>query len=210
MDSSLRLTACLTFPATIGLILFRQEIVRLLYERGSFLPSDTLKTSQVVFFYALGLFSYSAVKILVPTFYALNDTRTPVRTSMLTVGAKIALNLVFVFPLGFLGLALATTLASWLNLGLLLKRFRRQVELGRRKWQIGSYFKILLASLIMGFLALLSFRASEPILSGSGSFILALRLGFAIFVGAASYIALLRMLNVEEGREIVHIIRLKK
>ena len=79
-----------------------------------------MKTSQVVLLYALGLFSYSAVKILVPAFYALDDTRTPVRMSMITVAAKIALNFALIIPLGFLGLPLATTVASWLNLGLLL------------------------------------------------------------------------------------------
>ena len=52
----------------MGLILFREEIVQLLYERGEFLPSDTLQTSQVVMFYGLALFAYSAVKILVPVF----------------------------------------------------------------------------------------------------------------------------------------------
>src|SRR5437867_4386522 len=129
--SSLRLAACLTFPASVGLIVFREEIVRLLYERGRFLPGDTYQTSRVLLLYGLALFAYSAVKILVPTFYALNDTRTPVRTSMITVAVKVALNFLRSVPLQFLGLALSTAVASWMNFFLLLR------QLGRRtgwKW----------------------------------------------------------------------------
>ncbi len=207
VDSSLRLAACLTFPATIGLIFFRSEIVRLLYERGSFLPADTLKTSQVVFLYALGLFSYSAVKILVPTFYALNDTRTPVRMSMITVAAKIVLNLTLAIPLGFLGLALATTVASWLNYGLLLNRFRHQNGPPLHVQDLEAYIRIALASLAMGLLALLVFYAAGMVFSGPGAFFLALKLGLAILVGIASLIPLFRVFEVREGNELLQMVR---
>jgi putative peptidoglycan lipid II flippase len=206
VDSSLRLAACLTFPATVGLIIFRREIVQLIYEGGSFLPVHALKTSQVVFFYALGMFSYSAVKILVPVFYALNDTATPVRLSLVAVVAKIALNLVLIIPLGFLGLALATTVASWLNFGMLLKHLRRH---GRRRWSIGvlgTYVRIALASLVMGLLALLVFHASGFLFPASGDFSLAVKLGIAILFSLVSLFPLLRMFKVEEGNQLFQMV----
>jgi putative peptidoglycan lipid II flippase len=199
LDSSLKLAACLTFPATVGLIAFRYEIVRLLYERGSFLPSDTLKTSQVVLLYALGLFSYSAVKVIVPTFYVLNDTRTPVRMSLVTVAVKVALNLVLAIPFGFLGLALATTVASWLNFVLLLNHLRRQRGLQWHIRNLAPFARIALAALAMGFLATLVFHESGSVFSGAGAFALALRLGLAILAGVASLFPLLRVFKVEEG-----------
>ncbi len=198
VDSSLRLAACLTFPATVGLIIFREEIVRLLYQRGSFLSSDTVQTSKVLLFYALALFAYSAVKILVPTFYALNDTRTPVRASVITVGTKIAINLMLVLWLGFLGLALATAIASWLNFGLLMRGLRRRLE-GEWRWRgILVYLRIALASAIMGVLAALAFRIACHFVPGQGALALAFNLSSAILAGMASIFPLLRLLRVED------------
>jgi putative peptidoglycan lipid II flippase len=206
VDSSLRLVACLTFPATLGLMVFRQEIVQLLYERGSFLPADTLKTSQVLLFYALGLFSYSAVKILVPAFYVLNDTRTPVRMSAITVAAKICLNFILIIPLGFLGLALATAIASWLNFGLLLRQLRRRSGTRWCMGDLGPYLRIVLASTAMGLLAWLVFRGSGWAFPGAGFAALAFRLGLAILAGVMSIVPLLRIFKVEEGSELFRMI----
>jgi putative peptidoglycan lipid II flippase len=206
IHSSLRLAACLTFPATVGLVFFRREIVQLIFERGSFLASDTLKTSQVVLLYALGLFSYSAVKILVPAFYALNDTRSPVRISIMAVAAKILMNLLFIKYFGFLGLALATTIASWVNFGLLLKQLQQKSG-GRWSLKEASvYMRMALASLLMGLFALLVFHGSGFVCLGSGGFWLGLKLGLAILAGILSLLPLLRMLKVEESNELLRMI----
>jgi putative peptidoglycan lipid II flippase len=199
VSSSLRLAACLTFPATVGLIVFRREIVQLIYEHGSFLAKDTIQTSQVVLFYALGLASYSAAKILVPSFYALEDTRTPVRLSILSISAKIALNFILVIPMGFLGLALATTLASWLNCGLLLRELRERAVGMWPAGEIRIYFRIFVASMIMGLFSWSVFLSAMAIAPGSGFFSLSLRLGLAILAGIAAWIPLLRLFRIEEG-----------
>jgi putative peptidoglycan lipid II flippase len=201
--SSLRLAACLTFPATVGLILFRVEIVRLIYEGGPFLPIHTVRTSQALVFYALGLFSYSSVKILVPAFYALNDTRTPARLSLVSVAAKIGLNLLFIVPLGFLGLACATTAASWVNFWLLLKSFRRRSGGSTYSWEAGAYARIALASLAMGALAWIVFQGSAWMFHGTGFIQLVLRLGLAIMAGIVSIFPLLGLLRVEEGSRLL-------
>jgi putative peptidoglycan lipid II flippase len=202
--SSLRLAACLTFPATIGLIVFREEIVRLIYERKLFLPFDTVKTSEVVLLYSLGLFSYSAVKILVPTFYALNDTRTPVQTSVISVAAKIAINFILIGRLGFLGLPLATTIASWLNFGMLLRRFCLRTEGSMGIKELNTYFRIALASVAMGIFSLAVFRCSYFICSGPGWFPQAFRLSLAIMAAFVALFALLRMFRIDEGKDIFH------
>lgn len=205
LAGSLRLTACLTFPAAVGLILFRQEIVRLLFEGGPFLPAHTIETSRVVLLYALGLFSYSAVKILVPAFYALNDTRTPVRTSMVTVAAKIALNFALIRPLGFLGLPLATTVASWVNYGLLLKKLRQATGESFETGGLGVYLRIAFASIVMGGCALLAFHASSTICPGAGWLAQAFRLGIGMAAAMATLIPILRLLKVEEGRSLLRL-----
>jgi putative peptidoglycan lipid II flippase len=215
ITSSLRLAACLTFPASVGLILFRREIVALLYQRGLFIANDTEKTAQVLFLYALALFSYSAVKILVPTFYALNDARTPVRLSIITVGVKVVLNFLFVMPMvfglplpamGFLGLALATAVASWLNFVLLVMSFARRTALPWHPGGLAVYGRIAAASLTMGACALLTYYVAQEILPVSGTLGLALQLGLAIFSGMIVILPLLRWCNVEEEKELSAIV----
>ena len=204
---SLRLAACLTFPATVGLILFRQEIIELLYQRGRFLASDTLQTSQVLFLYALALFAYSAVKILVPTFYALNDTRTPVRFSVITVAVKVAVNFLLIIPLGFLGLALATAVASWLNFLLLARSFIRKTQPGWQPADLLVYLRIAAASLLMGLIAYVAHAGSRMLLPVRGGAGLALHLGIAIAAAMAAILPLLRLFRVEEERELSGMVR---
>ncbi len=207
VHSSLRLAACLTFPATVGLVFFREPIVRLLYERGSFLPEDTLQTSRVVLLYSLALFAYSAVKILVPAFYALGDTRTPVRTSVTSVVLKIAINFVLIIRMGFLGLALATAIASWANFVLLLRRLDRTIQGGARHQEIQAYVRIAGASLAMGLLAALTYRFAAWLLPGNGGIVLACHLGAAIAAGGVAILPLLHLFGVREGRELSQLIK---
>jgi putative peptidoglycan lipid II flippase len=206
LASSLRLAACLSFPATVGLILFRYEIVRIIYERGSFLPSDTLKTSQVLLFYALGLFSYSAVKIIAPAYFALNDARTPVRVSLIAVAAKVILSLLLAIPLGFLGLAFATSISSWVNCGVLYKHLPGKTGVSWNKNEFGVYARIALASLAMGALGLMVYCAGEAIFPGAGIFAQAFRLGLSILVSILSLLPLFRFFRIDEGKEILRMI----
>jgi putative peptidoglycan lipid II flippase len=206
VDSSLKLAACLTFPATIGLIIFRNEIVQLLFQRDHFLPSDTLRTGQVVFYYALALFSYSAVKILVPTFYALNDTRTPLRMSVITVAVKIVLNFLMRKQLGFLGLALSTAVASWLNYGLLWRHLRRTCNISSTGKDSTAYLRIALASIAMGCIAWLLFQGCAFIIPGNSTFGLGLQLGVAMLGAMASLLPLFRLFRVEKSREVLRMI----
>jgi putative peptidoglycan lipid II flippase len=210
MRSSLRIAACMSFPAMIGLIIFRQEIVRLLYERGSFTPIDTLKTSQVVLLYAFQLFSYSTVRILVPAFYALNDTKTPVRTSIITVLIKILLNFVIIFtlPIGFAGLVLATTIASWINCGMLIKKLSRKIGVFCNKDDYQYYLRILIASCAMGLIAWIVFRLAMLISPGPGILSQVFRLGMAIPAGIAAIFPLFRIFKVKEGNDILQRIKI--
>ncbi len=96
-------------PATVGLIVLATPIVRVIFERRAFLPSDTAATAAALQFYAVGLLGYSIVRIASPAFYALGDSRTPVKISIAAVIANAGLNLALVRVLGYRGLALGTS-----------------------------------------------------------------------------------------------------
>ena len=135
--AELRATACrglrmllfLTVPASGFMIALAVPIVRLLLEHGRFGPDDTRMTATALVFYSLGIFAWSAHAILARGFYSLQDTRTPVVIGTAVTAVFIPLNLVLVrTPLGYAGLALATTLAAVLHMGVLLMALRRRLD----------------------------------------------------------------------------------
>lgn len=113
--SSLIMVFCLTIPATAGLALLSEPIIRLIFERGAFTATDTLATSHVLTLYAAGLFAYSANKVLVPVFYALNTTRYPVIASFLAVGMNILIINLTIDAFQHRAIALSTSSTMLLN-----------------------------------------------------------------------------------------------
>jgi len=146
----LRLVMFITLPATVGLIICRKAIIAILFQRGAFTASATQATAIALLFYAVGLFAYAGVKVVVPVFYSLQDTKTPVKIAIYSMLANIVLNIILMQPLKHAGLALATALASMLNFTLLLYYLRKKMgRLGGRQILI-SCLKIIAASIVMG------------------------------------------------------------
>jgi putative peptidoglycan lipid II flippase len=124
---AMKLVLFISIPAMVGLIVLREPIVRLLFQRGQFDAQATRLTAGALLYYASGLWAFSAVRIVAAIFFALQDTRTPVKMAVVSIAANIILGVALMNPLGHGGLALATSLASILNLGLLLKALRRRL-----------------------------------------------------------------------------------
>ncbi|OGR87957.1 MAG: murein biosynthesis integral membrane protein MurJ [Elusimicrobia bacterium RIFCSPLOWO2_01_FULL_60_11] len=112
---SLRIVAFIVTPATVGLMVLAQPIVKVLFEHGRFDPFSTRLTALALAGYCLGLLAYSSVKTLANSFYALHESKVPVRVAVACVGLSVTLNLALMRPFGVLGLALATAIASWTN-----------------------------------------------------------------------------------------------
>lgn len=195
---SIRLTAFLTIPAAAGLIALRYPIIRVIYEHGRFTSADTASTADAMLFYAIGLFAYSAVKVIVPTFYALGDTRAPVLAGAAAVLAKIAVNLLLIWHLGHLGLALGTALAATLNYGLLAHILSRR--LGPAEVPvIPSAIKISIASLIMALSCHYLYRGLEQRIAPNALSAEIVVLGACIAFGITVFFAASLLLRVEEA-----------
>jgi len=130
---ALKLVFFITIPAMVGLIILREPIVALLFQRGEFDAEATRLTAQALLYYSIGLWAFSAVKIVATSFFAMQDTRTPVKMAGISIIANIILGVVLMKPLAHGGLALATSLASILNLGLLVRALR--AKLGSLGWK---------------------------------------------------------------------------
>ena len=154
LAEGLSLMFVLNVPATVGLIVLSQPIVRVIFERRAFLPSDTAATAAALQFYAIGLLGYSIVRIASPTFYALGDSRTPVEISIASVIVNAILNVLLARVLGYRGLALGTSIAALFNAaGLLWLLHARLNGLDDRR-VLSSLARIVIASLVMGMAAL--------------------------------------------------------
>jgi putative peptidoglycan lipid II flippase len=124
----------LTVPAALWLAVMSEPLVALLYEHGHFHAIDTTRTAGALIMFCVGLPAFAATAVLVRALDAPDALRTVVRASVVAVAVNAVLSLALIEPLGHLGLALATSLASSVmavQLALGLRRAGGIVE-GRR------------------------------------------------------------------------------
>jgi len=193
----------LNVPATIGLIALSHPIVRVIFERNAFLPSDTTATATALRYYAVGLLGYSIVRIASPTFYALGDSRTPVRISIASVGVNAALNIVLARFLSYGGLALGTSIAALFNAGGLLWLLHGRLDGLEDRRVVSSLARIVIASLVMGMAALAVHGALGTLLPGDTFTLQAIRLFLAIVSALLVLGIAAHVLRIREFREAV-------
>jgi putative peptidoglycan lipid II flippase len=200
-SSGLRMMLMLNVPATAGLIALATPIVDLLFRRGRFTTGDTAATAAAVIFYAPGLIGYSTVKLAVPTFYALKNSRTPVIVSALTVGLNIVLNVTLARALGYRGLALGTALAALFNAMVLLWLLSRRLD-GIDGGRVAVAFsKIAVASVVMAVAAWGGERLLQEAWPGTSSLWRLARLT-TVIAGALGVLAgAARLLRIHEFNE---------
>jgi putative peptidoglycan lipid II flippase len=191
----------LTLPATAALLIIPWPIVVVLFERGAFDRATSDATALALAAFALGLPAYVLVKVLQPAFYAREDTVTPFRTAAVSVAANIALALVLFWQIGFVGLAVATALAAWLNVGLMAVFLRRRSYLHLDSRFRSRLPRIAIASLLMG----LVLWAAREALAGwfdAGFWIGVAGLTILVAGGLASYGVLAPLLGAVKPAEL--------
>ncbi len=149
----LQLMVFLTVPATLVLLVLKVPLIQILFQRGNFTPESTQAVAYALQFYALGLVAHSVVELAVRAFYALHDTRTPVAVGMAAMGLNILFSLLWIRWLSYGGLALANTVATTLEMAVLL--FLLQRRLGSLAWNelARSLLRVLGVSGVMASLA---------------------------------------------------------
>ena len=119
LNRAIEMALLLAVPAAVALVVIAGPVIAVLFERGAFGPAESDATAGALVAYAAGLPAFVLIKVLVPGYFARQDTRTPVRIAILCLVVNIGLNLALMGPLGHVGIALATTLSGWLNVALL-------------------------------------------------------------------------------------------
>jgi putative peptidoglycan lipid II flippase len=142
----------LSVPAAVGLMVLSTPIIRLIYGHGQFKELDIIRTSGALTLFAIGIPPYVLGKILNNFFFARHDTRTPVRVSLITIGAHILFNISLIQSLGHFGMALSTALAGWVQL-IGLVYFLRRSHFFRWEFILLKDMGItIISSLIMGWI----------------------------------------------------------
>ncbi|MBA2133125.1 murein biosynthesis integral membrane protein MurJ [Hydrogenispora sp. UU3] len=208
----IRVILFITIPSAFGFISMRTEIIRLLYERGEFTPLQSELTAYALFFYSLGLFAHGVIQILPRGFYALKDTVTPVKVSLVTVLLSIGLNFLFLkyTPLQHGGLALSFSLMGVANMLLSFFLLRRKVGGLRSGKLIKTGLQSILAGLGMSVVIRLFLPFWNRFLAGMGLTVNLFRLlqvMGGIGIGVIFYLALAAVLRMEEVKLIEKIIR---
>ncbi len=122
INRALEMGMFLTLPAMAALLVSSEFFIRGLFEHGAFGPTSTEQTSYAAQAFAMGLPAFVGIKIFTPAFFAREDTKTPMRYAVVSVLVNIILALFLFQPFGAAGLALATSLAGWVHLALLVRR----------------------------------------------------------------------------------------
>lgn len=154
-NRGLEFALLLTLPAAIALMVIADPIISVLFERGRFDAGDAQATADALAAFSVGLPAYVLIRVLAPGFFAREDTATPVRIAAVSMAANIVLNLVLMQFWAHVGIALASSLAAWINAGGLWVILRRRGYLVLDSRLASRLPRILLAACLMaGVLAL--------------------------------------------------------
>jgi putative peptidoglycan lipid II flippase len=199
LGHALRLVFFITTPATVGMIILRIPIIEVFFQRGAFDRTSTLMTAQALLFYSLGLWAFSASRVMLSAFYAFQDTKTPVKVATITMIANALLSLLLMGPLRHGGLALSLSLSSTVQLLLLIFILRKRGDLLDLRSMVSSAGRSLAASAVMGLVLYdLNARWLSPGEPGGGFWFRALTLGGVILAGVAVYFLMARIFRCPE------------
>ncbi len=202
----LRAVALITIPASVGLAVLREPIVRVLFQRGAWDERATLMTSAVVLYYAIGVFAVTAGPVPGRAFHGLQDTWTPLAIGAVTVPINIVLDIVLARQLGLVGLPLANSLTTYVSLGLTFYLLSRRVHgIAGPKLAI-TLLRIAAAAAFMGAVVALVLPLADRLLPSTRLALGVVKLAVLIALGAVAYLGGLIALRLDEVRSFGRIV----
>jgi putative peptidoglycan lipid II flippase len=185
LTMGLELVLCVGIPASLGLVLLGAPLAELFFQYGAFDNEDARQTASMIAGYGWGVWAYCGILIITRAFYALSNQQTPLRIGLLTVGCNLLLNLLLIGPLGGAGLAVASSLASMIQVLLLTLVFQQSIGLLDWKSVLATLLKTLAATATMysaGWLALRWLPENSSLLQR------AMRVGVPFLIATATFV----------------------
>jgi putative peptidoglycan lipid II flippase len=201
MDWAVRCVMLIGIPAMMALVILAKPMLAAIFLYGKMTPVDVEMASYSLQAYSLGLLAFMLVKVLAPGYFSRQDTVTPVRIGIIAMVANMVMNIALVLPLywyfnvGHLGLALATSLAAYLNAGLLWRGLLRDGAFRFMPGFAATLLRIIAATALMG-LVLLWLDADLQAWASLQWWQRGLRLGGICGLGLLTYALALWLLGV--------------
>lgn len=184
-------------PIIVGCIVLSRQIVEVLFQRNAFTSKDTTMTASILWIYVIGILAFALRDVLTRGFYSMEDSKTPMINSIISIVFNISLNLILVKPLGYKGLAIATAVSAYIGLLLFNRSMRKKIEGYSSRDNYIVFVKSLFAALIMGLGVKLVYGIVASSLVGGLLFKL-IALASAVGVGVIVYAIIMHFLRVEE------------
>ena len=192
----------ITMPISVGAFILSKPIVRILFEKGAFDANATIITAQVLSCYAIGMVASGMRDILVRIFYSLQDTKIPMKNSILCVICNILFNLILIQTMKVSGLALGSSLAAIVAVCFLMIQLRKKIGKFNAMSILITLLKTFTASCIMAFIVLKLFAKISLI----SEF---LALAVSVSIGAIVYSIIVLILKVDSTDYIINIVKSK-
>ncbi len=208
-NAGLEMVLLFTVPAAAALAVISDVIISVMFERGSFTAADTVATAHALTAYSLGLPAFVLAKVFAPVFFANGDTKTPVKIAFACLIANVAISMSLIPFLGHVGLAIATSSSSWLNIILLCA-----VLVKRKLYRLDKVFlnkqkNIVISAAIMSLAILYAKSALTAYLTGKLVMQVA-ALGFVVGLGMFVFFAAAHLTGGYKLTEVKNILLKRK
>lgn len=196
----IKFSLIMIIPSAVGLSIISVPLISVIYEHGMFSEINTVNVSKALIAFSLGLPAFVLIKIYLPIFYSIGDTKTPLFYSIISISINLILALLLFQPIGIVGIALSTSISSWLNLFLLMsgsKKYNINISLEKIYRDL---FKIILSVIFMSlYIIIISrFLFHLPLIS---------QLVFLVISASIIYFLVLFVLGVFNKNDIISIIK---
>ncbi len=209
ISHAMRLVLFISIPSLVGLLILGKPIVTVLFKRGAFSSFDVVMTYRALFCYSVGLWAFSGIRVIVSGFYAIQDTMTPVKVAIVALCVNFLLGVILMRPMGHSGLALALSISSALQFGILIILFRIKAPMIHLRHVLLSTGKCVLGATVMGMgiyllnVFLLPFSEDARVIETVSI------LGALILIGITLYFGMARILRCEELSSLAGLLKIK-
>ena len=212
ISKSINMIVIIMLPIMVVMTTFSKEIVKVLFEEGSFNSHDTYLTSTALFFYSIGILSYGLKELLAKSFYSLQDTKPPVRNATISVVINIVFSIILVNIMGIGGLALASSISATVTTMLLLISLRKKIGKIGFSYILKTFIKGAIASIVMYIIMRIAYNYifiyGSRFALESRKFI-AFNCFISVILGMSTYLIVVLALKVKEVKEIFDAILFK-
>ena len=212
ISKSINMIVIIMLPIMVVMTTFSTEIVKVLFEEGSFNSHDTYLTSTALFFYSIGILAYGLKELLAKSFYSLQDTKTPVRNATISVVINIVFSIILVNIMGIGGLALASSISATVTTMLLLISLRKKIGKIGFSYILKTFIKGAIASIVMYIIMRIAYNYifiyGSRFALESRKFI-AFNCFISVILGMSTYLIVVLALKVKEVKEIFDAILFK-